>query len=196
MGLSPCLQKHLLPNQNNFFSTYFHKKKIPKKRMITETKAKQKRKKTTAKNLSCLFFQNKKNSIGPLISTSPYHLQLCCHTVQCFKYAHVCTPYVVKKNKNFFHPKQFVHQCLGFSHLKRKTTKKNNKKQTDHPPVFTAIVLLIARMCPFKFFLIITNKNNNQFKEKPTKKYIFSVFCLFFKKRENDTTIGNRNKKN
>merc|ERR1711976_795042 len=133
MGLSPCLQKHLLPNQNNFFSTYFHKKKIPKKRMITETKAKQKRKKTTAKNLSCLFFQNKKNSIGPLISTSPYHLQLCCHTVQCFKYAHVCTPYVVKKNKNFFHPKQFVHQCLGFSHLKRKTTKKIIKNKQTIP---------------------------------------------------------------
>jgi len=36
--------------------------------------------------------------------------------------------------------------------LKEKRQKKINKKQTDHPPVFTAIVLLIARMCPFKFF--------------------------------------------
>merc|ERR1712113_632273 len=88
------------------------KKFQKKKRMITETKAKQKRKNYSKKS-SCLFFQNKKNSIGPLISTSPYHLQLCCHTVQCFKYAHVCTPYVVKKKKNFFHPKTVCSSMLG-----------------------------------------------------------------------------------
>merc|ERR1711976_754830 len=101
-----------------------------------------------------------------------------------------------RKTKTFFIQNSLFINAWDSRILKEKRQKKNNKKQTDHPPVFTAIVLLIARMCPFKFFLIITNKNNNQFKEKPTKKYIFSIFCLFFKKRENDTTIGNRNKKN
>merc|ERR1719210_99752 len=75
----------------------------------------------------------KKNSIGPLISASPYHLQLCCHTVQCFQ---ICTRLhstCGQEKQNFFHPKQFVHQCLGFSHLKRKTTKKNDKNKQTIP---------------------------------------------------------------
>jgi len=137
------------PESKQFFLYVFPQEKNSKKKGWSPKLKLSKNEKTTAKNLSCLFFQNKKNSIGPLISTSPYHLQLCCHTVQCFKYAHVCTPYVVKKNKNFFHPKQFVHQCLGFSHLKRKTTKKINKKTNRPSPCFYSDCAINCKNVPF-----------------------------------------------
>lgn len=148
----PVFKQHLLPNQNNFFSTYFHKKKIPKKKgWSPKLKLSKKQRKTTAKNLSCLFFpsKQKKNSNWP----SDFSLSLSFTTLllsycSVFSNMHTFALHMWSRN-NFFHPKQFVHQCLGFSHLKRKTTKKNNKKQTDHPPVFTAICAINCKNVPF-----------------------------------------------
>jgi len=57
-----------------------------------------------------------------------------------------------RKTKTFFIQNSLFINAWDSRILKEKRQKKINKKQTDHPPVFTAIVLLIARMCPFKFF--------------------------------------------
>ena len=164
--------------------------------MITETKAKQKRKNYSKKSVLSLFPKQKEFNWPSdfNLSLSFTTLLSYCSVFQiCTRLHSICGQ---EKQKLFSSKNSLFINAWDSRILKEKRQKKINKKQTDHPPVFTAIVLLIARMCPFKFFLIITNKNNNQFKEKPTKKSIFSIFCLFFKKRENNTTIGNRNKKN
>jgi len=150
--LSPCLQKHLLPNQNNFFSTYFHKKKIPKKRMITETKAKQKRKNYSKKSVLSLFPKQKEFNWPSdfNLSLSFTTLLSYCSVFQiCTRLHSICGQ---EKQKLFSSKNSLFINAWDSRILKEKRQKKINKKQTDHPPVFTAIVLLIARMCPFKFF--------------------------------------------
>ena len=100
-----------------------------------------------------------------------------------------------RKTKTFFIQNSLFINAWDSRILKEKRQKKNVKNKPTIPLFLQLMCYHLQECALLSFFLIITNKNNNQFKEKPTKKSIFSIFCLFFKKRENNTTIGNRNKK-
>jgi hypothetical protein len=122
--------------------------------MITETKAKQKAKKNYSKKsvLSPFSVKTKRIQIGPLISASPYHLQLCCcHTVQCFR---ICTRShsTCGQETTFFIQNSLFINAWDSRILKEKRQKKNNKNKQTIPLFLQLFVLLIARMCPFKFF--------------------------------------------
>jgi len=141
------------PESKQFFLYVFPQEKNSKKKgLITETKAKQKRKNYSKKSVLSLFPKQKEFNWPSdfNLSLSFTTLLSYCSVFQiCTRLHSICGQ---EKQKLFSSKNSLFINAWDSRILKEKRQKKINKKQTDHPPVFTAIVLLIARMCPFKFF--------------------------------------------
>lgn len=141
----PALSSKTSPESKQFFLYVFPQEKNSKKRMITETKAKQK--KTTAKNLSCLFPKQKEFNWPSDFSLSLSFTTLLSYC-SVFSNMHTFALHMWSRNKTFFIQNSLFINAWDSRILKEKRQKKINKnKQTS--PCFYSYCAINCKNVPF-----------------------------------------------